>query len=136
MFSTFFAFWLLRDHGLPWWLACLLGLCFAAFLGVIVQQAIIRPLLGAPTLNAVIATLGVNIALHSLAGLLWGNETNVFPSPLEGVPGYRLFGVNIAAECGDDLISVAMIVISRWCCATPAPASHCAQRARTRPLRG
>jgi branched-chain amino acid transport system permease protein len=111
MFSTFFAFWLLRDHGLSWWLSGILGLGFAAFLGVVVQQVIIRPLLGAPTLNAVIATLGVNIALHSLAGLLWGNETNVFPSPLEGLRGFRLAGVNIAAESAVTIVvSVAMIV--------------------------
>ncbi len=111
MFSTFFAFWLLHDNGLSWWLAGGLALGFAAMLGVIVQQAIIRPLLGAPTLNAVIATLGVNIALHSLAGLIWGHETNVYPTPLEGLRGFRLFGVNVAAESAVTiLVSVAMIV--------------------------
>ena len=111
MFSTFFAFWLLHDNGLSWWLAGGLALAFAAVQGVIVQQAIIRPLLGAPTLNAVIATLGVNIALHSLAGLLWGHETNVYPTPLEGLRGFRLFGVNVAAESAVTiLVSVAMIV--------------------------
>jgi branched-chain amino acid transport system permease protein len=111
MFSTFFAFWLLRDNALSWWLAGGLALTFAAVLGVIVQQAIIRPLLGAPTLNAVIATLGVNIALHSLAGLLWGHETNVYPTPLEGMRGFRLFGVNVDAQSAVTiLVSVAMIV--------------------------
>jgi branched-chain amino acid transport system permease protein len=111
MFSTFFAFWLLRDNGLSWWLSGGLAVAFAAVLGVIVQQAIIRPLLGAPTLNAVIATLGVNIALHSLAGLLWGHETNVYPTPLEGLRGFRLFGVNVDAQSAVTiLVSVAMIV--------------------------
>jgi len=111
MFSTFFAFWLLRDNALSWWLAGGLALAFAGVLGVIVQQAIIRPLLGAPTLNAVIATLGVNIALHSLAGLLWGHETNVYPTPLEGLRGFRLFGVNVDAQSAVTiLVSVAMIV--------------------------
>ncbi len=41
----------------------------------------IRPLIGSPVLSAIIATLGLNIVLNSVAGLIWGHQTYTFPSP-------------------------------------------------------
>ena len=45
------------------------------------QQVVIRPLIGGPVLSAIIATLGLNVVLNSLAGLIWGHQTYTFPSP-------------------------------------------------------
>jgi branched-chain amino acid transport system permease protein len=95
MFSTFVGYWILQRYGIDWWWAVALSLVFAALLGVIVQQLVIRPLLGQPTINAVIATLGLNIVLHSLAGMIWGNETHIFPSPLSEVPPLTVAGVTV-----------------------------------------
>ncbi len=119
MISTFVAYWLLQDYNLSWWLAVPLTLLFAAIQGLVVQLVVIRPLLGAPTINAVIATLGLNIALHSIAGMIWGNETHVFPSPLSSLPPLRIAGVNVALDSALTIVAaVAMIVtftlILKW----------------------
>lgn len=112
MFSTFVAYSMLTTYGLSWWLVLPLALAFAALQGVVVQQLVIRPLLGAPTISAVIATLGLNMALHSVAGMIWGNQTHVFTSPLKDLPVFKLFGVNVSPESAlTILVSVAMIVI-------------------------
>lgn len=103
---------MLTTYGLSWWLVLPLALAFAALQGVVVQQLVIRPLLGAPTISAVIATLGLNMALHSIAGMIWGNQTHVFTSPLKDLPVFKLFGVNVSPESAlTILVSVAMIVI-------------------------
>jgi len=67
---------------------------------------------GAPIMNAVIATLGLNMALHSVAGMIWGNQTNVFTSPVADLPVFKLFGVNVSPDSAlTILVSVAMVVI-------------------------
>ncbi len=105
MVSTFVAFWLLDSHGLNWWVAISIALCFAIVQGVAIQQLVIRPLIGGSVLSAVIATLGMNIVLNSLAGLLWGHQTYVFPSPLEATPPMRIAGVSIAM---DSVLNIAI----------------------------
>lgn len=112
MFATFVAYSLLTTYGLSWWFVLPATLAFAAVQGVIVQQVVIRPLLGAPTINAVIATLGLNLTLHSVAGMIWGNQTNVFPSPIANLPVFKLLGVNVSPDSAlTILVSVGMIII-------------------------
>src|SRR4029079_5050251 len=81
MITTFFAYWLLDDIGLAWWQAVSIAGVFGLVQGIIVQQVVIRPLIRRPVLSAIIATLGLNIVLNSLAGLIWGHQTYTFPSP-------------------------------------------------------
>ena len=112
MFATFVAYSLLSVNGLSWWMVLPLTLLFSAVQGVIVQQLVIRPLLGAPVISAVIATLGLNMALHSLAGMIWGNQTHVFNSPLANLPVFQLFGVNVSPDSAlTILVSAAMIIL-------------------------
>ncbi len=112
MFATFVAFSLLNAYHLSWWLVLPLTLAFAALQGVVVQQVVIRPLLGAPIINSVIATLGLNMALHSVAGMIWGNQTNVFTSPVADLPVFKLLGVNVSPDSAlTILVSLAMVVL-------------------------
>ncbi|MBP6019001.1 MAG: branched-chain amino acid ABC transporter permease [Burkholderiaceae bacterium] len=111
MFSTFVAYSLLTIYGMSWWLVLPLTVAFAAVQGVIVQQAVIRPLLGKPVMNAVIATLGLNMALHSVAGMIWGNQTHIMQSPVSDLPTFKLFGVNVSPDTALTIVvSVAMII--------------------------
>ena len=111
MFATFVAYTLLTTYGLSWWVVLPATLVFAAVQGLIVQQVVIRPLLGAPIINAVIATLGLNLALHSVAGMIWGNQTHVLPSPVGDQPPFKLFGVNVSQDSALTIVvSVAMII--------------------------
>ena len=112
MFSTFVAYTMLNTYSLSWWIALPAAIVFAILQGIVVQQLIIRPLLGAPILNAVVATLGLNMALHSIAGMIWGNLTNVFTSPVADFPMLQVFGVNVSPDSAlTILVSVAMIVV-------------------------
>ena len=111
MFATFVAYSLLTTYGLSWWIVLPATLLFAAVQGLVVQQVVIRPLLGAPIINAVIATLGLNLALHSVAGMIWGNQTHVLPSPVGDQPPFQLFGVNVSQDSALTIVvSVAMII--------------------------
>ena len=96
MFATFVAYSLLTTYHLSWWIVLPATLAFAALQGVVVQQVVIRPLLGAPIINAVIATLGLNMALHSVAGHDLGqpderaDEPGREPAGVQAARGQRL----------------------------------------------
>jgi len=112
MFATFVAYSLLTGYGFSWWVVLPATLAFAAVQGVVVQQVVIRPLLGTDTINAVIATLGLNLALHSVAGMIWGHQTNVMMSPVADLPVFKVFGVNVSPDSAlTILVAVAMIVV-------------------------
>lgn len=98
MVTTFFAYWLLDSVGLPWWQAVAIAAVFGLVQGVIVQQVVIRPLIGSPVLSAIIATLGLNIVLNSVAGLIWGHQTHTFPSPFAFSAPFQLAGVAVPVD--------------------------------------
>ena len=111
MVSTFVAFWLLHDEGLAWWAALAIAMVFAAAQGLVVQALVIRPLIGGPILSAVIATLGLDIVLHSVAGMIWGHETQVFPSPLSDAAPVFVGGVPLALDSLTNIVVAAAVML-------------------------
>ncbi len=105
MLTTFFAYWLMESVGLPWWQAVLIAVLFGLVQGIVVQQVVIRPLIGGPVLSAIIATLGLNIVLNSVAGLIWGHQTYTFPSPFTFLAPFMVGGVPIAV---DSVVNIAV----------------------------
>jgi branched-chain amino acid transport system permease protein len=112
MVSTFVAYWLLQDYGLDFWSATAIALGFAVVQGVVLQLLVIRPLIGSPVLSAVIATLGLNIVLHSLAGMIWGHQTHIFPSPLSAVPPLRIGGVPIPVDSAVNILVAILLIVA------------------------
>jgi branched-chain amino acid transport system permease protein len=112
MISTFVAYELLHSYDLPWWSAILLSMVFAVAQGLVVQAVIIRPLIGAPVLSAVIATLGINIVLHSIAGIIWGHETHIFDSPLSDAPPVFIGGVPIPLDSAANIAAAVLVIIA------------------------
>ncbi len=78
-FTTFLAWSLLTQMG--YWPAFILALLCAAFLGVVLERLAMRPVGGAPALNAVIMTVGLFTFLNSVALWRWGGLPKPFPTP-------------------------------------------------------
>jgi branched-chain amino acid transport system permease protein len=111
MVSTFVAYELLHSYDLPMWLAVLATIVFAALQGLVVQLLVVRPLIGSPMLSTVIATLGVNIVLHSVAGMIWGHETHIFPSPLSDAPPLFVGGLPLPLDSVVNIVAALLVVI-------------------------
>jgi branched-chain amino acid transport system permease protein len=110
MLTTFFAYWLLDDLGLAWWQAVSIAAVFGLVQGIVVQQIVIRPLIGSPVLSAIIATLGLNVVLNSLAGLIWGHQTYTFPSPFTFLAPFQVAGTPVpVASVVNIAVSLAII---------------------------
>src|SRR3954453_11825013 len=90
MVTTFIA-WSAIDHGSPYWVGFLLALASGLVLGAVVERTVIRPVEGAPPLNAVIVTLGLLILIEAIAGMIWGGNPKSFP-PAFSIRGYDIGG--------------------------------------------
>lgn len=111
MVTTFFAYWLLDGVSLSWWQAMPIAVLFGLVQGIIIQQVVIRPLIGSPVLSAIIATLGLNIVLNSVAGLIWGHQTYTFPSPFAFSAPFMIGPVPVAVDSVVNITSGLAIVI-------------------------
>ena len=69
MLTTFIA-WTVIDAGAPYWLGFLTALASGLVLGAVVERVVIRPIEGAPPLNAIIVTLGLLVLLQAFAALI------------------------------------------------------------------
>ena len=90
MLTTFVA-WTITDHGGSYWLAFAAALASGLVLGALVERTVIRPVEGAPPLNAVIVTLGLLVLLQAVAGMIWGGNPHSFP-PAFSIKGYHVGG--------------------------------------------
>jgi branched-chain amino acid transport system permease protein len=86
MFCTFIAYMLISRFGLPLYVVFLMSLPVGYLFGAAIEIGVMRPLVGLPPLNSMIATLGVFTILNSLAGEIWGYDAFRFPSLLPKQP--------------------------------------------------
>ena len=84
MFSTFFAFMLLNNYGVPYYGAFAGAVIVAAIIGFAVEWALMRPLREAPTLSPMIVTLGLIMIVNGLAGWFFGYNIHSFPRAVTG----------------------------------------------------
>lgn len=66
----------------------------AALVGVALERLVFRPLRGSPTLNLIIATIGVSITLRAVALIIWGSQALLFP-PVFGEQPLRIAGITL-----------------------------------------
>jgi branched-chain amino acid transport system permease protein len=90
MFTTFIA-WALMEAGASYWVGFVGGLLAGLVLGAVVERVVIRPVEGAPPLNAIIVTLGLLVLLEAVAGMIWGGNPKSFP-PAFSIRGYHVGG--------------------------------------------
>ncbi|HET6548876.1 MAG TPA: branched-chain amino acid ABC transporter permease [Solirubrobacter sp.] len=90
MLTTFIA-WAAIDAGAPYWAGFALALVSGLVLGAVVERVVIRPVEGAPPLNAIIVTLGLLVLLQAVAGMIWGGNPRSFP-PAFSIAGYQVGG--------------------------------------------
>ena len=95
MLGTFASLALLSAVKLPLPLLMLLAFPLGALFGVVVERLAMRPLSGGPPVNALIATIGLFLVFHHLAGWIWGYDPYRFPSLFSPEP-VTLLGARIS----------------------------------------
>lgn len=91
--SGYVAFEVIVNMGAPWVVGAIVGTAAGGLIGFGVERIAIRPLLGAPLLSLVIATLAIDSILGNVTQLLWGSDVKSLPPIAPG--DYDVGGVII-----------------------------------------
>lgn len=84
MVGAFVAYFALSSFGLPTIVALILSVVACTVLGIVVEKLAYKPLRGASSLSVLITAIGVSYFLQNAAMLIWGTDTKIFPTILEG----------------------------------------------------
>jgi branched-chain amino acid transport system permease protein len=109
MFGTFICFALLTKAGMPLIAVLVLAAPIGALLGLATERIAIRPLQGAPQVNALIATIGLLMIFHHSAGWIWGYDPVRFPSLFPSDP-LNVLGARVAQN-SLGIIGVSVLVM-------------------------
>ncbi len=81
MASAFVAWGLIVGLGLPFWLAALLTVAFAAVLSWQIDARIMRRIVGQPQFAGVMLTIAIAFMLRGLVSMVFGPESRSYPTP-------------------------------------------------------
>jgi branched-chain amino acid transport system permease protein len=86
MLGAFCGLSLVTVLGLPFWLAAVITVALMALFGLLVERAIIRPILGQPAFSIVMLTIGIGYIARGAITMLpnIGTDTHVLPVPYKG----------------------------------------------------
>jgi branched-chain amino acid transport system permease protein len=83
MIGAYVSFSLIVNYAIPFVPAFLLTLGFSALLGLAVERAALRPLIGQPIISVIMVTLGLSIFLRSVVIAIWGTQYQRYPTPIQ-----------------------------------------------------
>ena len=100
----------LVERGLGFWLALAASLLAMLALGLLIERAVLRPLVGRPPIVLFMATLGLSYVIEGGAQALWGNQVHALELGIDDRP-FDVAGVSIsqfdlfAAACAGLLVT-------------------------------
>ncbi len=84
MLGAFLAYTFINLAGLPFLLGVIAALAAMALLGMVMERAILRPMIGEPPFAVLMITIGLGFVLRAVAGAIWGAEPRNIESPMSG----------------------------------------------------
>ena len=110
MISALICYFLVAKYQWSFLPAVLLTVVIAALMGVLTERLVLRPMLGEPIFAVVMITIGLSIFLRSMAGITFGHDNYVFPSPFPKEP-VNFYGVTLSMTQIWVMICTALLVI-------------------------
>jgi branched-chain amino acid transport system permease protein len=99
MLGAYISYDMLTRYGLPFVVALPVTLLFSVALGLLIERAVLRPLIGEPIISVIMVTLGLAIFLRAVVTAIWGTEYRAYPTvPLLRGEAVRLGPVTVAQE--------------------------------------
>ncbi len=86
MFGAYLFFGLVAGLALPWWLALIFALAGGGLLGLVLERAVIRPMLGENPISVFMVTIGLGSVLVGLVELVWTADPQRLPQFLPDEP--------------------------------------------------
>ncbi|MEK3936483.1 branched-chain amino acid ABC transporter permease [Sporosarcina sp. FSL W7-1349] len=77
---------LMTAYKVPFIIAVAITLVFSALLGLVVERLVVRPLMNAPVISVIMATIGLSSLLGGAVHMIWGHQTRTFPQVFPPTP--------------------------------------------------
>ncbi|MEA2879240.1 MAG: branched-chain amino acid transport system permease protein [Hyphomicrobiales bacterium] len=74
MMGAYFTYHLINNTGLPFPIALLIAMCLTGLLGIVVEELVLRHMVGRPDFTVIMATWALLIILEQLPPPLWGHD--------------------------------------------------------------
>jgi branched-chain amino acid transport system permease protein len=111
MIGAFVAFTLITHFHIPYALAFLLTPIICAVIGLLLERAFIRPLVGKPVVSIIIVTIGLSITLRAFSGMIWSYDTLYYPR-LFSDEAIKIGGIVMApVDLSVILITLGMVML-------------------------
>jgi branched-chain amino acid transport system permease protein len=94
MFGAFLMVSLLRG-GMWWFVALLLTMAATGLVGMGVERAVLRPMIGRPVFVTVILTIFVGALMRVAINLIWGSTERGMPTPWENTAVVEIVGARV-----------------------------------------
>jgi branched-chain amino acid transport system permease protein len=94
MIGGYLTYTTIVQFGLPWPIGLALAILLAAGVGVLIEQTVLRPLIGEPVISVIMLTIGLSSLLRAIIGAIWG--VSPLPTP-DFIPNtsLRLLGASV-----------------------------------------
>jgi branched-chain amino acid transport system permease protein len=114
MLGAFFT-WYWTDIGVPFALACVLGIACTILAGVLIERIAYRPMRNAPEVSLLLTSLGVSIAVRNSATMIFGEQVQKFPTPARMEDQVRFLGADVKIT---NLVTIglalSLLVLLTW----------------------
>ena len=103
MLGAFSGLALMTMLGFPFWVAVLASIAAMGLFGVVLERAVIRPILGQPAFSIVMLTIGIGYVLRGAVTMIpgIGTETHTLPVPYK----------DMSVRLGELVLSVEQLVV-------------------------
>ena len=96
MAGAFASFFAMTSAGMPLIAAAAIAMVICTLLGVTIERLAYKPLRNASSLSVLITAIGVSYFLQNAAQLLFGSDTKIYPTVLNG--SFSLFGGQLSVS--------------------------------------
>ncbi|OAN44602.1 MULTISPECIES: branched-chain amino acid ABC transporter permease [Chloroflexus] len=97
LIGAYLTYAMVEQFGLWWPAGVVVAVALAAVVGVLIEQLVLRPLIGEPAISVIMVTIGLSSLLRAIVGAIWGVTPRPAPQflPTDTV---TILGANVGVD--------------------------------------
>ncbi|WP_322511042.1 branched-chain amino acid ABC transporter permease [Chloroflexus sp.] len=97
LIGAYLTYAMVEQFGLWWPAGVVIAVALAAVVGVLIEQLVLRPLIGEPAISVIMVTIGLSSLLRAIVGAIWGVTPRPAPQflPTDTV---TILGANVGVD--------------------------------------
>ncbi|MBO9310907.1 MAG: branched-chain amino acid ABC transporter permease [Chloroflexus sp.] len=97
LIGAYLTYAMVEQFGLWWPAGVIIAVVLAAIVGVLIEQLVLRPLIGEPVISVIMVTIGLSSLLRAIVGAIWGVTPRPAPQFLP-TDTATILGANVGVD--------------------------------------